>query len=381
VVTLSQEVPKRTHLYDWHVSHEGHMSVFAGFQMPLWYEKTGIIAEHNAVRNSVGIFDITHMGRCKVTGPESRRFLNHMVTNDLTRVPLGASEYALLCNRDGGTLDDLFLYRLEKHEFFVVVNASNREKDFNWLITHSKRYDVKFEDISDHTPMFAVQGRNALLTLQKLTDTKLVEIPRFGVSIITLGGFEAMVSRTGYTGEDGFEVCQFDVPQKESSKAVELFEGILKAGREFGILPCGLGCRDTLRLEAGYPLYGQDLDEQTTPLEAKLRAFVKFKKKSFIGKRALLQQRRKGIKRLRVGLVLLDKGIPRTGYEILRGMKVVGKVTSGSFSPVLQKGIAVGYVERKNAKKGAVLAVRIRGRLAKAEVVEMPSSFLPKTSH
>jgi aminomethyltransferase len=355
------------------------MSTFAGFKMPLWYEKTGIIAEHNAVRNSVGIFDITHMGRFKVSGSESRRFLNHLVTNDVTRVPAGLSEYALLCNRSGGVLDDLFVYRLYKHEFYVVVNASNREKDFSWLIAHIKKYDATIENISDYTPMFAVQGRNAVSVLQKLTETKLEEIPRFGVRTITLGGFVVLISRTGYTGEDGFEICQFDVPKKESTKAVKLFEAILSAGEEFGILPCGLGCRDTLRLEAGYSLYGQDLDEQTTPLEASLRAFVKLKKKSFIGRNALLRQRRKGIKRLRIGLVLLDKGIPRTGYEILRGVKIIGKVTSGSFSPVLQKGIGVGYVERRYAEKGEVLGVRIRGRLVKAEVVLMPSSFLPKS--
>jgi aminomethyltransferase len=357
------------------------MSLFAGFKMPLWYEKTGIIKEHNAVRSSVGIFDITHMGRLKVTGSECRRFLNHMVTNDLTRVPVGASEYALLCNRDGGILDDLFVYRLEKHEFYVVVNASNREKDFSWLMTHSKKYDVTLQNISDHTPMFAVQGQSAAVALQKLTETKLDEIPRFGVRTIKLGGFDVLISRTGYTGEDGFEVCQFDVPRSEFDKAVQLFETILSAGAEFGILPCGLGCRDTLRLEAGYPLYGQDLDEQTTPLEASLKAFVKLKKKSFIGKHALLEQRRKGVKRLRIGLTLLDRGIPRTGYEILRGIKVVGKLTSGSFSPILQKGIGVGYVERKYAEKGAVLAIRIRERLAKAEVLQMPSSFLPKKPH
>jgi aminomethyltransferase len=357
------------------------MSLFAGFKMPLWYEKTGIITEHNAVRNSVGIFDITHMGRFRVTGSESRRFLNHLITNNLARVPPGASEYALLCNHNGGVLDDLFVYRLDKHKFYVVVNASNREKDFNWLMTHIKKYDAVMENISDNTPMFAVQGRNAISVIQKLSETKVDEIPRFGVRTIKLGGFDALISRTGYTGEDGFEISQFNVPRKESSKAVQLFEAILSAGAEFGILPCGLGCRDTLRLEAGYSLYGQDLDEQTTPLEASLRTFVKLKKKSFIGRNALLEQKRKGVKRLRIGLTLLDKGIPRTGYEILRGMKVIGKVTSGSFSPVLQKGIGVGYVERKYAEKGAVLAVRIRGRLVKAEVVIMPSSFLPKKLH
>jgi aminomethyltransferase len=356
------------------------MSVFAGFDMPLWYEKTGIVTEHNAVRNSVGIFDITHMGRFKVTGSGSRRFLNHLTTNDVTRLPVGSSHYTLLCNRKGGVIDDLFIYRPEAHEFYVVVNASNREKDLDWFMTHSKKYDVSIENISDFTPMFAVQGRNAVQTLQKLTDTELSGIPRFGVRKIALNDSQVLISRTGYTGEDGFEICQFEVPEQKPEKAVELFESILGAGGEFGILPCGLGCRDTLRLEAGMALYGEDLDEQTTPLEARLRPFVKFRKKSFIGRNALLMQRRKGVERSRIGLMLLDKGIPRTGYEIQRGLTVVGKVSSGSYSPVLERGIGIGYVKSKYAKRGAILSVKIRGRLAKAEVVKMPGSFLPKAT-
>jgi aminomethyltransferase len=354
------------------------MAVFAGFDMPLWYEKTGIVTEHKAVRSSVGIFDITHMGRFKVTGSESRRFLNHLTTNDLTRLPVGSSHYTLLCNHEGGILDDLFIYRLEKHEFYVVVNASNREKDLGWFERHGRKYDAIIENISDQTPMFAVQGRNAQRSLQRLTQSDLSGIARFGVSRITLKDFSVLISRTGYTGEDGFEICLFDVPQRESDRAVELFEAILDAGEEFGILPCGLGCRDTLRLEAGMALYGEDLDEHTTPLEARLRPFVKFRKKSFIGKEALLLQRRKGVKRSRIGLTLLDKGIPRAGYEILRGLHPVGKVSSGSYSPVLERGIGIGYVENKYSRKGAILGVKIRGRLVKAEVVNMPSSFIPK---
>jgi aminomethyltransferase len=226
--------------------------------------------------------------------------------------------------------------------------------------------------------MFAVQGRNASEALQKLTDSTLSEIPRFGVRKITLKDSQVLISRTGYTGEDGFEICQFQVPEQDSERAVELFESILDAGKEFGILPCGLGCRDTLRLEAGMALYGEDLDEQTTPLEARLRPFIKFRKKSFVGKNALLVQRRKGAKRSRIGLSLLDKGIPRTGYEILRGLSVVGQVSSGSYSPSLERGIGIGYVRSKYAKRGAILGVKIRGRLAKAEVVKMPGSFISK---
>nr|MDO8100261.1 glycine cleavage system aminomethyltransferase GcvT [Candidatus Njordarchaeota archaeon] len=369
---------RKTHLHNWHISHEGRMIVFAGFDMPVWYERTGTISEHMAVRNSVGVFDITHMGRIRATGLQSRRFLNHLTTNDLARLRSRSSHYTLMCNRDGGIIDDLFVYRYDRHVFYVVVNASNREKDLNWLLKRSAKYNVVVEDISDSTPMFAVQGRNAEATLQKLTDAKLAEIPRFGIDKIKLNGFDVLISRTGYTGEDGFEVSQFNVPLQDPHKAVQLFEAILEAGEEFGIVPCGLGCRDTLRLEAGMPLYGEDIDEHTTPLEARLRYFVKFRKKSFVGKSALLQQRSEGLKRLRIGLVLLDKGIPRTGYEILRGGKVIGQATSGSYSPVLQKGIAVGYVRAKYAKKGMIVAVKIRERLVKAEVIKMPASFIPR---
>jgi aminomethyltransferase len=294
---------------------------------------------------------------------------------------LGSSHYTLLCNRNGGIIDDLFIYRTEKHEFYVVVNASNRQKDLEWFMLHSKKYDVTIENISDYTPMFAVQGRDASRALQKLTDHDLTGIPRFGVRKIALKGSQVLISRTGYTGEDGFEICQFGVPEQDYDKAVELFESILDAGEEFGILPCGLGCRDTLRLEAGMALYGEDLDEQTTPLEARLRPFVKLRKRSFVGRQALLMQRRKGVKRSRIGLMLLDKGIPRTGYEILRGLSVVGKVSSGSYSPVLERGIGIGYVKSKYARRGAILSVRIRGRLVKAEVVKMPGSFISKGAH
>jgi aminomethyltransferase len=258
------------------------------------------------------------------------------------------------------------------------VNASNREKDLDWLLKHSRKYDVAIENISDSTPMFAVQGRNAEPTLQKLTDVILGEIPRFGNCKIKLDRFDVLISRTGYTGEDGFEVSQLNVPLQESGKAVQLFEAILNSGKEFGIVPCGLGCRDTLRLEAGMPLYGQDIDEHTSPLEARLKFFVKLGKRSFVGRNALLQQRRAALRRLRIGLIILDRGIPRTGYEILRGGKVIGQVTSGSYSPVLQKGIAVGYVRRRYAEKGMIVGVKIRDRLVKAEVIKMPASFLPK---
>lgn len=354
------------------------MSVFAGFQMPLWYDNTGIVAEHMAVRKSVGIFDITHMGRFKVTGPDSRRFINHLTTNDFTRLKTGLSEYTLMCRPDGGIIDDLFVYRYDRHEFYVVVNASNREKDLDWVMKRSKKYDVLVENISDSTPMFAVQGQKAEAALQKLTAEKLDEISRFAVKKTELGGLNVLISRTGYTGEDGFEVCVFGVPFHESAKAVKLFEAILSAGQEFGIKPCALGCRDTLRLEAGMPLYGQDIDEHTTPLEARLKFFVKFKKKSFIGKKALLRQRRMGIRRLRIGLILLDKGIPRSGYDIVRAGQVIGRVTSGTYSPVLEKGIAVAYVKRKFAKKGAIVGVKIRDRIVKADVIKMPSSFIAK---
>ena len=260
--------------------------------MPLWYY--GVIPEHLAVRNDVGIFDISHMGRVSIKGRDSERFLDYIITNDVSTTSPNEASYSVMCNPAGGILDDFVFYRLEKESFLVVYNANNRPKDFNWLTKNTKNFDVEIEDISDHTAMFAVQGPKAELVLQKIASTDLGRIGRFCCDNSFLADVKVFISRTGYTGEDGFEIFIWNASLERPDEAVKLWNKILESGRAFGITPCGLAARDTLRLEAGMCLYGNDIDETTTPLEARLRFVVKFKKERFIGKEALLQQRSQG---------------------------------------------------------------------------------------
>jgi len=348
------------------------MIEFAGFQMPIWYK--GIIPEHMAVRTRVGIFDITHMGRALMTGAKSEAFLNHVTTNDVSLLTPLSAQYSTVCNENGGVKDDLILSRLEQKKFVMVYNAANREKDYQWLTQHSEAFNVEVEDASDSIAMFAVQGPNAQPTLQKIADTDLSKIERFKCGWTKLAGVNAFVSRTGYTGEDGFEVFVWDTPLSHPGNAVKVWDAVLKAGEEFGIEPCGLGARDTLRLEAGMCLYGNDIDETTTPLEAGLGFVVKLKKETFIGKDALTKQKAEGIKRKRVGLRMLEKGLsPRPKQEVWRdSAQKIGHVTSGTFSPLLECGIAMAYVSIEHAAEGETVTVRVRDKPLKAEIVKFP---------
>jgi len=360
---------KRTHLYEFH-KQTAKMTEFVGFEMPIWYR--GIIPEHMAVRNSVGIFDITHMGRAFITGTKSVTFLNYVTTNDVAAlVPLSA-HYSNMCNEQGGIKDDFVLSRLEEEKFLIVYNASNRTKDFEWLVQNAKLFGVKVEDVSDNIAMFAVQGPYAQKTLQKIADLDLSKIERFKCGWTKLAGEEGFVSRTGYTGEDGFEVFVWNTPLENPTKAVKVWKAILDAGKEFGIEPCGLGARDTLRLEAGMCLYGNDIDETTTPLEAGLGFVVKLKKDSFLGKDALTKQKTEGIKRKRVGLTMLERGIPRPHYEVWKDGEKIGHVTSGTQSPVIKQGIAMAYVSVEHATEGNKVGVKIRDKLTEAQIVKFP---------
>jgi len=360
---------KKTHLYEFHKQH-AKMAEFAGFEMPLWFK--GIIPEHLAVRNSVGIFDITHMGRALITGPKSEAFLNYVTTNDVASlVPLSA-HYSNMCNDQGGIKDDFVLSRLEAEKFLIVYNAANRAKDYEWLVKNSQPFNVKVEDASDNIAMFAVQGPNAQKTLQKIADLDLNKVERFKCGWTKLAGEDGFVSRTGYTGEDGFEVFVWNVPLSNPAKAVKVWNEILAAGKEFGIEPCGLGARDTLRLEAGMCLYGNDIDETTTPLEAGLGFVVKLKKNDFIGKNALTKQKAEGMKRKRVGLTMLEKGIPRPHHEVWKDNEKIGLVTSGTFSPILERGIAMAYVSVEHATESNKVAVKIRDKLTEAQIVKFP---------
>jgi len=347
------------------------LTVFAGFEMPLWYK--GIIPEHLAVRNSVGIFDISHMGRVVITGADSERFLNYVITNDVSILLPNSAQYSVMCNENGGIIDDFVYYRLEKEKFMMVSNATNREKDYNWLVRNAKGFDVKIEEISDNVAMFAVQGPNAEKTLQKISTEDLGKIGRFKCGHSRLADVDVFISRTGYTGEDGFEVFIWDASLTKPDNAVKLWNAILEAGRPLGIEPCGLGARDTLRLEAGMCLYGNDMDERTTPLEAALSFVVKLQKDNFIGKDALLKQKNEGVKRKRVGIQMIEKGIPRSNFEIYdaEGEKI-GYITSGTFSPLLKYGIGMAYIQIFQAQEGNIVSVKARGKKAKAKIVSFP---------
>jgi aminomethyltransferase len=347
------------------------LTLFAGFEMPIWYK--GIIPEHLAVRNNVGIFDISHMGRVLITGADSERFLNYVITNDVSLLQPNSAQYSVMCNEKGGILDDFVVYRLESEKFLVVFNASNREKDYDWLVKNSGGFSIKVEDISDSVAMFAVQGPRAEKTLQTISTEDLAKISRFKCGKSSLAGLDVFVSRTGYTGEDGFEVFVWNASLDKPDNAVKLWKAILQAGKQFGVEPCGLGARDTLRLEAGLCLYGNDIDENTTPLEAGLSFVVKLQKNNFIGKDALLRQKSEGTNRKRVGIVNSDQGIPRTGMEVFnQSGEKLGELTSGTFSPLLQVGIGMAYVQTAKIPEDNAVSVKIRDRLARARIVPFP---------
>jgi aminomethyltransferase len=357
---------RKTHIYDYHVEH-GNIVDFGGFAMPVWYE--GIIAEHNAVRDAVGIFDTSHMGRSMAEGPDTERFLNRIITNDLSNLgPMGGL-YSVMCTPEGGIVDDLILYKLRDDKYFIVYNAGTREKDFAWFTEHSEGYDVELTDLSNDMAMMAVQGPKAVETVNAVTDEDVSEVKRFNIAEVTLAGLPCFITRTGYTGEDGFEVYVKDCPLASPEKGLKAWNALVDAGAK----PCGLGARDSLRLEAGLNLSGQDINEGTNPLEAKLRWVVKFKKEGgFIGRKALLAARDEGIKRVQVGVAMVGRGIPRHEYEIWdgEGAGVIGVVTSGGLAPSLGYGIALGYVPREYSNLDTKVMIRIRSRLAEGKIVK-----------
>ena len=357
---------KKTHIYAYHAEH-GNIVDFGGYALPVWFE--GIIPEHHAVRNGVGIFDTSHMGRTFAKGSEVVKFLNWVVTNDVSR--LGAMEglYTVMLKPDAGIVDDLITYKMSEEEFFIVYNAANREKDFAWLKENSGGFDVELRDVSDEIAMIAVQGPKAEETLQRITEEDLSEVGRFNLARLTVSGYECMAARTGYTGEDGFEVFVLDCSLEMPKKALKVWSGLLEAGA----VPCGLGARDSLRMEAGLNLYGNDITEEINPLEARLRWVVKFKKEGgFIGKEALQEAREAGVERSQVGIQVVGRGIPRQHYEILdeAGERVIGEVTSGGMAPTLGYGIAIGYVPRELRKIGTPVKIRIRKRLVDGKIVK-----------
>jgi aminomethyltransferase len=357
---------RKTHIYEFHAEH-GNIVDFGGFAMPVWYE--GIISEHNAVRDGVGIFDTSHMGRSMAEGPDTEKFLNWVVTNDVSKLGLNEGIYSVMLKPDAGIVDDLITYKMREDKFFIVYNAGTREKDFAWFKKNSEGFDVKLTDLSNEMAMMAVQGPKALETVQRICKEDLSKVGRFNIAEVTLSGVPCMVTRTGYTGEDGFEVYVPDSPLENPEKSLKVWNDLVKAGAK----PCGLGARDSLRMEAGLNLYGSDIDEKTNPLEARLRWVVKFKKPGgFFGKEALVKARKEGLKKIQVGIKMEGRGIPRHGYEILdeSGEKVLGVVTSGGMAPSLGYGIAIGYVPPKYRELGTPVKIRIRKRLVDGKIVK-----------
>lgn len=319
----------QTPFYENHRASNAKIVDFHGWDMPLEY--SGIIDEHKTVRNSVGLFDVSHMGRFVMKGSKSSEYVQNLVTNDISKLNDNQGLYSPMCNHDGGIVDDVIVFRISKEEFLVVVNASNREKDFRWMVQNSEPTGVV--DKSEEISLLALQGPQAHTTLKKIVDIDLGQIKPFGIQQTTILGSKCMISRTGYTGEDGFEIfCDSTKP--------EIWNKIIDAGAEFNIKPIGLGARDTLRLEAGLMLYGNDIDEQTTPFEAPLKWTVKLEK-DFIGKKALLEK--KPEKKL-IGFEVKEKRIARHGNAVLRDGIKCGHVTSGSFSPTLKKSIGFCYL-------------------------------------
>lgn len=361
---------RKTQLYEIH-EQSAKLTVFAGFEMPLWYED--VIPEHMAVRNNVGMFDISHMGRVIITGVDAERFLNYVITNDVSKLVPNSAQYSVMCNERGGIRDDFVVYRLESRRFLMVYNASNREKDYDWLVQNSRNFTVKIEEMSDSVAMLAVQGPKAEKTLQKISAEDLGKIERFKCGPSRLTNVEVFMARTGYTGEDGFEVFIWNTTMANPENGIKLWNTILEAGKAYGIKPCGLGARDTLRLEAGLCLYGNDIDENTTPLEAGLGFVVKLQKDNFIGKDMLAKQKIEGISRKRVGIQMTEQGIPRPGFEICdeKGQKI-GELTSGTFSPLLKHGIGMGYVAMSHAQEGTSVGVKIRDKLISGKIAPFP---------
>lgn len=338
---------------------------FAGWEMPVQF--SGVLAEHAAVRGAAGLFDVSHMGEVSVKGPEALVGLQHIVTNDLSKLSDGDALYTVMCQEDGGIVDDLIVYRVSADDYFICVNAGRRFEDVEHFRTHLANFDCEMQDISDSYGQLALQGPNAAQILRAVSDCDLSEMKPFTFVDTTVCGAEGIrVARTGYTGEDGVELY---IPIK---KGAQVYSGLMEAGREHGLLACGLGCRDTLRLEMKYALYGNDIDTAHNPYEAGLGWVVKLKKGDFVGRDVLASIKEAGPTRKLVGFKMEARGIPRNGYPILADGEAVGVVTSGTHSPSLGEAIGVGYVPKGLAKVDSKFSIEIRGKGVPAVVVKTP---------
>lgn len=355
---------KKTAFTDIHISIHGKMVEFAGYHMPVQYE--GIIAEHKRVRETVGVFDVSHMGEFEVRGKDAFAFVQRMTVNDVTKLFDRRIQYSAMCYDDAGIVDDLLVYHRGDH-IMLVVNASNIEKDFEWLRSHITG-DVQLINKSDETSLLAVQGPKSLDTLKKITDLPLEKLEYYHFTTGKVAGIDVLISRTGYTGEPGYEIY-FDADPVLGKK---MWDAIFEAGKEFNIAPIGLGARDTLRLEMGFCLYGNDIDNTTHPLEANLGWITKLNKGEFTGRDVMLKAKQSGLKRKLVGMFLEGKAFPRHGYDIYVDGVKAGVVTSGTFSPIVDKGIAMGYVPISHAEEGKLVHVMIRNQSIPATVTKVP---------
>lgn len=359
---------KEPQLYEIHKRLDAEMGTFAGWEMPIKYE--GVLSEHLAVRKNLGLFDISHMGEIKVRGEGARELLQYVTTNDISELEKGSEHYSLILNEEGGIKDDLFVCQVSEQEYILVVNAANTDKIYSWLLNRNGE-EVLIEDITSETTMFALQGPKSERVLQELVEFDLGEIDRFKLKWVDVAGIRTLVSRSGYTGENGFEIYLFEQTREDFDSSVKVWNELMEKGKEAGIEPCGLGARDSLRLEAGFPLYGRELTEEITPLEAEIEAAVKLDRGNFIGREALLTKKEEGISKKRIGIKMDEKGIPREGYDLFRKGDKVGEVTSGGYSPLLETGIGMGYAS-PGLEVGEVVNVEIRKQKRKGIVEEWP---------
>ena len=378
-VVEATPIVRKTALNAVHRQMGAKMVDFNGWDMPVEYPASigcGIVAEHMAVRTGVGIFDVSHMGDIRLAGPEALTAVQHISMNDASRLAIGQAQYSALLFPQGTFVDDVIVHRLGEDQYLLVINAGTREKDFSWVRDNTRQFDCKVEHVSDDFTQIAIQGPKGVDVLQKLSDADLSAVKFYWLTRGTVCGIEnVLMGRTGYTAEDGFEIY---IPADETTSARVWYE-ILEAGKEFGAVPCGLGARNTLRLEGKLPLYGHEISDTINVWEAGLDRFCKMEKPDFIGRAALEKAKAEGVKKTLVGLEMVDRGIARDGYKVLdEGGREIGYVTSGSPAPFLKKNIALAYVPPAQAAVGTTVKVEIRGQEVKAQVVPTPFYKRPK---
>jgi aminomethyltransferase len=360
---MSEENLKKTPLFEVHVESGARMVAFSGWSMPVQY--TGVIDEHQTVRTAVGLFDVSHMGEVELKGPRALEVTNRIITNDVSKIVDGQALYTVMCRPDGGIVDDLVVYRMSSDHVFICVNAANREKDFAWIKEQANN-DCQVINASDDWAQIAVQGPKAAELVKRLADTSTDDIKTYHFKRGNVAGKSAIISRTGYTGEDGFELY---VASKDGP---HVWRALIDKGKDLGVKPAGLGARDSLRLEMRYALYGNDIDDHTNPIEAGLGWVVKLDKPDFLAKKTLEKVKSEGPKRKLVGFEMVDRGIARHGYPVVKDGKKIGEVTSGTMGPSIDKAIGMAYVPAELSGIGTEIDVEIRGKPVKAKVVKTP---------